>query len=94
MIPATVDGDRITEAGRLLAAESARYAARGWMRDADDLVTVPVVANSPDMGVLGDAFQDRWRPDVPALIVARHGVYVWGTTSARPHSTWRAWTGC
>ena len=44
----------------------------------DDLVIVPVVANSQDMTVLGDAFQEVWRPDVPALLVARHGVYVWG----------------
>lgn len=52
-----------------------------------DLVTVPVIANSQDMGVLGDAFQKVWQPDVPALIVARHGVYVWGDDlrAARQH---------
>ncbi|MEO3777994.1 methylthioribulose 1-phosphate dehydratase [Micromonospora sp. B11E3] len=52
---------------------------KGLGRGADgDLVTVPVVPNSQDMRVLGDAFQKVWRPDVPALLVARHGVYVWG----------------
>lgn len=43
-----------------------------------DSVTVPVVPNSQDMGVLGDAFEAGFRPDTPALIVARHGLYVWG----------------
>jgi methylthioribulose-1-phosphate dehydratase len=44
----------------------------------DDEVTIPVVPNSQDMAVLGDAFEDSYESGVPALIVARHGVYVWG----------------
>ncbi|QFZ17046.1 methylthioribulose 1-phosphate dehydratase [Saccharothrix syringae] len=44
----------------------------------DDVVVVPVVPNNQDMKVLGDAFEEGFRPDVPALLVARHGVYVWG----------------
>ncbi|MFT7840925.1 methylthioribulose 1-phosphate dehydratase [Saccharothrix sp. BKS2] len=52
---------------------------KGFGRHAhDDLVVVPVVPNSQDMRVLGDAFEAGFRPDVPALLVARHGVYVWG----------------
>ncbi|AUS81036.1 methylthioribulose 1-phosphate dehydratase [Actinoalloteichus sp. AHMU CJ021] len=53
---------------------------KGFGRQAhDDLVTVPVVPNSQDMRVLGDAFEDRFDPATPALLVARHGLYVWGT---------------
>jgi len=52
---------------------------KGFGREAhDDLVTVPVIPNGQDMRVLGDAFERGYRADTPALIVARHGIYVWG----------------
>jgi methylthioribulose-1-phosphate dehydratase len=52
---------------------------KGFGRAAhDDLVTIPVVPNDQDMRVLGDAFERGYRADTPALIVARHGIYVWG----------------
>ncbi|MET1074804.1 MAG: methylthioribulose 1-phosphate dehydratase [Umezawaea sp.] len=52
---------------------------KGFGRAAhDDAVTIPVVPNSQDMRVLGDAFEAGHRADTPALIVARHWVYVWG----------------
>jgi methylthioribulose-1-phosphate dehydratase len=52
---------------------------KGFGRAAhDDLVTVPVIANGQDMRVLGDAFERGFAADTPALIVARHGIYVWG----------------
>ncbi|CAD6006255.1 methylthioribulose 1-phosphate dehydratase [Agreia sp. COWG] len=49
-----------------------------------ETVTIPVIENGQDMTVLGDAFEARYvRPceganDVPALIVASHGIYAWG----------------
>jgi methylthioribulose-1-phosphate dehydratase len=53
---------------------------KGFGRQAhDDLVTIPVVPNSQDMTVLGDAFEAGFRADTAALIVARHGLYVWGS---------------
>jgi methylthioribulose-1-phosphate dehydratase len=52
---------------------------KGFGREAhDDVVTVPVIPNGQDMRVLGDAFARGYRADTPALIVARHGIYVWG----------------
>nr|WP_042195323.1 methylthioribulose 1-phosphate dehydratase [Kibdelosporangium sp. MJ126-NF4]CEL21934.1 Methylthioribulose-1-phosphate dehydratase [Kibdelosporangium sp. MJ126-NF4]CTQ92714.1 Methylthioribulose-1-phosphate dehydratase (EC 4.2.1.109) [Kibdelosporangium sp. MJ126-NF4] len=52
---------------------------KGFGRQAhDDLVTIPVVPNSQDMRELGDKFEAGYRADTPALIVARHGLYVWG----------------
>jgi methylthioribulose-1-phosphate dehydratase len=54
---------------------------KGFGRAAhDDLVTVPVIANGQDMRVLGDDFERGYRADTPALIVARHGIYVWGAS--------------
>ncbi|MGW5055386.1 methylthioribulose 1-phosphate dehydratase [Actinokineospora sp. NPDC004072] len=52
---------------------------KGFGRSAeDDEVRIPVVPNSQDMRVLGDAFERGFDPTTPALVVARHGVYVWG----------------
>ncbi len=51
---------------------------KGFGRAAeDDEVLIPVVPNSQDMRVLGDAFEGVHDPRTPALVVARHGVYVW-----------------
>jgi 2,3-diketo-5-methylthio-1-phosphopentane phosphatase/methylthioribulose-1-phosphate dehydratase len=46
-------------------------------RDDED-VLVPVIANSQDMGVLGDRFDAAFDLDVPGVVVADHGLYVWG----------------
>lgn len=67
---------------------------KGIGRDAhDDLVVVPVIANSQDMGELGDRFVSAHRPDVPAMIVAGHGMYVWGDdlTQARHYTESIEW---
>lgn len=68
---------------------------KGFGRAAhDDTVTIPVVPNSQDMTVLGDAFEAGYRPGTPALIVARHGLYVWGKdlSQARHHAECLEWT--
>ncbi|TCO65833.1 methylthioribulose 1-phosphate dehydratase [Actinocrispum wychmicini] len=67
---------------------------KGFGRSAhDDLVTIPVVPNSQDMVVLGDSFEAGHRADTPALIVARHGLYVWGAdlTQARHRTECLEW---
>jgi methylthioribulose-1-phosphate dehydratase len=48
-------------------------------------VVIPVVQNQQDMRMLGDDFERVYLPateavrEVPALIVANHGVYAWGS---------------
>ncbi len=43
-----------------------------------DPVRLPVVANSQDMAVLAGRVTAAWEPSTPAVLVARHGMYVWG----------------
>ncbi|MFP5487697.1 MAG: methylthioribulose 1-phosphate dehydratase [Acidimicrobiia bacterium] len=59
----------------------------------DDVVVVPVVANTQDMDELGDRFVDTHDPAVPALLVAAHGLYVWGVdlVQARHHAEAIEW---
>jgi methylthioribulose-1-phosphate dehydratase len=59
----------------------------------DEDVRVPVIANGQDMRVLGDAFEKAREPGVPALLVARHGMYVWGRDliQARHHAEIIEW---
>jgi methylthioribulose-1-phosphate dehydratase len=47
-----------------------------------DRVEVPIIANTPREAELTDSMAAAMRahPDVDAVIVAGHGVYVWGTT--------------
>ncbi|WP_214321197.1 methylthioribulose 1-phosphate dehydratase [Nonomuraea sediminis] len=44
-----------------------------------DEVTIPVIGNSQDMAELGDRFEESYDPRTPAVIVASHGLYAWGT---------------
>jgi len=63
-------------------------------RDAHgEVVTIPVIANSQDMSVLGDRFVEQRVDGVPALLVADHGLYVWGDTlsDARRHTESIEW---
>ncbi len=58
----------------------------------DELVTIPVVQNHQDMRVLGDDFERVYVRataevrEVPALVVASHGIYAWG--SDLRHARW------
>jgi len=47
-------------------------------RAADDDLLVPVIANSQDMTELADRFDDTYDPAMPGVVVADHGLYVWG----------------
>lgn len=59
----------------------------------DDDVVVPVITNSQDMTELGDRFVAAHDPAVPAVVVADHGMYVWGTDllQARHHTESIEW---
>lgn len=58
-----------------------------------DRVTVPVIANSQDMTVLGDRLEQAREPRVPAVVVAGHGLYAWGSgpMEARHHTEVVQW---
>ncbi|CAN5296828.1 methylthioribulose 1-phosphate dehydratase [soil metagenome] len=55
----------------------------------DERVTIPVVKNHQDMDLLGDEFERVYlqptdeTAEVPALIVANHGIYAWGADLRR-----------
>ncbi|RKT88122.1 methylthioribulose-1-phosphate dehydratase [Saccharopolyspora antimicrobica] len=74
MLSAVVAGQRWPEGVVLRDLEM----LKGLGRRDDDVMTVPVVPNSQDMRVLGDAFEASFDAATPAVVVARHGVYVWG----------------
>jgi methylthioribulose-1-phosphate dehydratase len=59
----------------------------------DEDVRIPVIANGQDMKLLGDAFEKAYEPGVPAVLVARHGMYAWGRdlTQARHHAEIIEW---
>ncbi|MET8024132.1 methylthioribulose 1-phosphate dehydratase [Streptomyces avermitilis] len=56
-------------------------------------VTLPVIANSQDMKVLGDRLEEAREPRMPAVVVAGHGLYVWGENprQARHHTEVVEW---
>jgi ribulose-5-phosphate 4-epimerase/fuculose-1-phosphate aldolase len=63
-------------------------------RDAAGLaVCVPVVPNSQDMTILSDCVERSRDPRVPAVIVADHGLYAWGSDilQARHHTEAVGW---
>ncbi|MEY4323534.1 MAG: methylthioribulose 1-phosphate dehydratase [Actinomycetota bacterium] len=53
---------------------------KGIGRPAHDIETIiPVIKNSQDMKELGNRFEDTFNAEVPLIIVAGHGLYVWGS---------------
>ena len=87
---AAVTGARsVVHVHTLNAVEAARHWPDGVLlhdlemlkaldRDAhEDVVRVPVIANSQDMGELAERF-DNVYDGAPAVLVAGHGCYVWG----------------
>lgn len=58
-----------------------------------DTVVIPVIENSQDMGELGDRLEAAMVPGVPAVLVASHGMYVWGEDpmQARHHTEIVQW---
>jgi len=65
----------------------------------DETVTIPVIRNHQDMSVEAAWFDEVYRPataevpEVPALIVASHGIYAWGAdvAAARRHLEIAEW---
>lgn len=65
----------------------------------DETVTIPVIANDQDMRVEAARFDEVYveataeLPEVPALIVANHGMYAWGVdvAAARRHLEIAEW---
>ncbi|MEZ3158407.1 methylthioribulose 1-phosphate dehydratase [Microbacterium sp. BWR-S6Y] len=65
----------------------------------DETVTIPVIRNHQDMTVEAAWFDEVYRPataevpEVPALIVASHGMYAWGAdvAAARRHLEIAEW---
>ena len=65
----------------------------------DETVTIPVIANDQDMTVEAARFDEVYVPamaevpEVPALIVASHGMYAWGAdvAAARRHLEITEW---
>jgi methylthioribulose-1-phosphate dehydratase len=52
-----------------------------------DTVRVPVIPNSQDMDELGDRFDDVHDAAVPAVLIAGHGSYTWGSDALQ--ARWR-----
>ncbi|MEV6843686.1 methylthioribulose 1-phosphate dehydratase [Actinoplanes sp. NPDC051411] len=59
----------------------------------DEHVLLPVIPNSQDMSKLAGHFDTARNPDVPAVLVAAHGLYAWGPdlAAARHHTETVEW---
>ncbi len=65
----------------------------------DETVVIPVIANDQDMAVEARRFDEAYlppsegTPEVPALVIAAHGIYAWGAdvAAARRHLEITEW---
>ena len=73
-LAAVVAGRRWPQGVRVQGLEMQKALGRA----ADDDFLVPVIANSQDMSELADRFDDAHDKAVPGVVVADHGLYVWG----------------
>jgi methylthioribulose-1-phosphate dehydratase len=71
---AVVAGHRFPDGVRLRGLEMQKALGR----TPEEEVLVPVISNSQDMGELGDRFDGAHDPRTPGIVVAGHGLYVWG----------------
>ena len=78
-VAAVVAGHRSPDGVRLRGLEMQKALGR----EADDEVLVPVIANSQDMHELADRFDAAHDPRTPGIVVAGHGLYVWGKDLAQ-----------
>jgi methylthioribulose-1-phosphate dehydratase len=65
---------------------------KAFGHDAEACSTVPVIANSQSMAELAARLDDAGS-EIPAVVVARHGMYVWGDSllQARHHAEGLEW---
>ena len=79
-LAAVVAGRRWPGAVRLRGVEMLKALGR---QAEDDEVVVPVIPNSQDMRELADRFDEAHDPRTPGVVVADHGLYVWGRDLAQ-----------
>ena len=87
---AVIAADRFPAGVRIEGLEMLKGIGRGAE---DDVVTIPVIPNSQDMHELGDRLAKSYEAATPAVLIARHGLYVWGADlrQARHHTEIVAW---
>ena len=87
---AVIAADRFPAGVRVEGLEMLKGIGRGAE---DDVVTIPVIPNSQDMHELGDRLAKSYEAATPAVLIAKHGLYVWGTDlrQARHHTEIVAW---
>lgn len=83
----TLLGEHFVDSGSILVSGYEILKAFPGVSSHLDTVNIPVVANSQNMAVLAEAFRYTYDafPNMPALLVAGHGVYTWGPSVLAAH---------